>query len=300
MKSVSKSLATLALAATALVGLQAQAVVITFGGQVATGTTGQTSSFVDASNLPTATTLGYVIETFDAATADPRFPAGATSFPGQNANGLNTTAPYIGIVQNQGCAINSFNSGVAITAVDGTFTVRSGSVGGVAAAPGGDAVNTSCFGFGPGPSQGNINNTSDSSLSRVKIDYTAFLAATPTVKIDYLGLLYGSIDDYNDLVFYDGANVIQTVTGLSLLNLTQGCKTGDQTAACSNLYVNLAFGLTEQFTSFEFVTRGVAFEVDNIVAGLSNRNVVPEPGSMALIGLGLVGMAAVRRRKQAK
>lgn len=89
------------------------------------------------------------------------------------------------------------------------------------------------------------------------------------------------------------------ITGSEIL-ASQGGVSGNQTAPGSNVYVNLAFAPGETFTAFEFRTTGVAFELDNIVIGLTSRGTIPEPSSIALLGLGLLGFAAVRRRKSVK
>lgn len=50
---------------------------------------------------------------------------------------------------------------------------------------------------------------------------------------------------------------------------------------------NVAFGFGEDTTTFNFEARA------------ADGNTVPEPGSLALVGLGLLGFAAARKRKQA-
>jgi len=293
MKSVSKSLATLALAATALVSLQAQAVVVTFGGTnmnvVGGDQSGLTSTFAGAGNT-TIVGSGYYGETFDEATANL-----ALGTPTTSANPV--TGVYI--KQGQGCSINSLGA-VSVTVQNGGFGVRKTSAP-FAAAPAGDST---CFGFGPAEGAG-------TTVASAKIDYSNLLAGLSaansgaTFKISYLGVYYGSIDTYNNIAFYNGNSLLTGGSGLladgillgSEVLSSQGGTSGNQFAAGSNVYVNMAFAPSEYFTGFEFRTTGVAFELDNIWVGVTQ---IPEPASLALVGLGLVGVAAARRRKQAK
>ncbi len=293
MHATSKSLVTLAI--TAILGSSpAQAVVVDFLYNTPTDGSGKTSRFIPTNNMPSAAT-GYFIETFDQATN--QGVAGVSGpYAGQTSGGANQTAPYIGIVQNQGCAINTLAIAGALTVSDGSFTVRKGTVSGVGATPAND---TTCFGFGPGPSPRN-----DGSNATVRVDYSAFL--DPNVKISYLGLYYGSIDTYNNIAFYSGGALVTggggilddgVITGQEVLTEFGG-SSGNQTSNNSNVYVNLFFAANETFDGFEFRTTGVAFEVDNIVTGLTNRNDVPEPGTLALLGIALAAIGVVGSKRR--
>jgi hypothetical protein len=295
MKNTSKTL--IALAMTAILGSSpAQAVMVDFLYNTPTDGSGKTSRFIPTNNMPSASS-GYFIETFDQAT-NQGVPGVSGPYTGQNnTTGANQTAPFIGIVQNQGCAINTLAIAGALTVSQGSFTVRKGSVSGVAAAPAND---TTCFGFGPGPAPRNAGNN-----AKVLIDYSAFLP--PSVKISYLGLYYGSIDTYNNIAFYSNGQLVTggggllndgVITGQEVLTALGG-SSGNQTDDRSNVYVNLFFDANETFDAFEFRTTGVAFEVDNIVTGLSNRNDVPEPGTLALVGIALAAIGVAGKKRKA-
>ena len=253
-----KKLALSALLATAaLASVPAQAVVVSFG-YTNTNVVGGDQSGKTSPFLPAANvpTGNVFVETFDAKNG------------GGNA---------------QGCGLDTPAGLVSITG--GTFGIRKGTVTG-AAAPAGDST---CFAYGPaigGPLP-----------DKVTLNYTGLLGTLGAgASLDYLGLYYGSIDTYNDLIFYDvNGNVIQTITGASLIAAFNG-QSGNQQADSSNIYVNLAFAPGEQFTSFAFTTTGVAFEMDNVSVGF-NATSVPEPGSVALLGLGLAALGVSRRRK---
>ncbi len=63
------------------------------------------------------------------------------------------------------------------------------------------------------------------------------------------------------------------------------------------MYVNMFFNADELFTAFEFRTTDVAFELDNVVAGVAPAP-VPEPSTVLLWGTGLAALGfAVRRRR---
>lgn len=274
---------TKALSLSAIIGLgfagASNAATVNFNnGVAASDGSGLTSQYIDPINggLP-----DYFIETFDAATGVPGFPG--------------TTAYTVSGFEND-CAVNSVNGspiGISVNGNASEIGVRQGTVPNTAAAPAND---TTCYGYV-------TNNGSGTSV--VEFDYTNLLdfftvAAGNGVQlgITYLGFYWGSVDNYNDFEFYSGGSLVTTIAGTSLLNQLNG-SSGNQNAPSSNTYVEIEFSIAEQFDTLRIITNGVAGEFDNIVIGLSSREIpVPAPTGLALFAFGLVALGLRSRLKK--
>jgi hypothetical protein len=108
---------------------------------------------------------------------------------------------------------------------------------------------------------------------------------------DYFGLYWGSMDAYNTLTFLNGSTVVATITGSDVA--AGGNANGNQTLLGTNNYINI-FDLPN-YTTVALSTTQANFEVDNVAFGQ-----VPEPGSLGLLGgglVGLVGFGTIRRKR---
>lgn len=106
----------------------------------------------------------------------------------------------------------------------------------------------------------------------------------------YVGLLWGSVDGYNSLDFYNGATLVGTLTGLDVT----ASANGDQ-GVNGTYYVNIIS--SDAFDSIVARSSAYAFEFDNLAYDTSENVLTPEPLSLALFGTGLA-MFAVRRKRR--
>ena len=109
---------------------------------------------------------------------------------------------------------------------------------------------------------------------------------TLAVGANYFGFYAGSIDSYNSITF-SGSNGTVTLNGNDPLfagNNANGSQAGYFNVFTNNLFTTITLNSTQ-----------AAFETDNHAFGIASP--VPEPESIALIGIGLLGLVAAQRRR---
>jgi len=210
-----------------------------------------------------------------------------------------TITASIGGVPSSGDVYETFNS---VPLGNGTFTTPSGitvSFGGNAQAVTGAASGlyaapflsgNNGLNFGGQPDGADTTtylssgSTGSDSLSEVTLTF-----AGPT---NYLGLLWGSVDAYNTLTFYNGTTVVGTFTGDDVTSAANG----DQSAQ-GTYFVNI--NLSDSFTSVVATSSQYAFEFDNVAISADPLK-VPEPGTAGvfLLGLLLLGSACWLKGRQ--
>jgi len=163
----------------------------------------------------------------------------------------------------------------------GSASVVNGSLSGKYAAP---------YGLGTADKSNYISVPNPNAIGSVTVNLGGIY--------DYFGLWWGSVDSYNTLSFFkkDSNGIEQKIASFTGTQaISPSVANGNQTAPTTNIYIN--FIDLPDFDSFQMYSNGFAFEADNIAIGNTTAP-VPEPGTIALLGLGMAGLAVYGKRRQ--
>ena len=183
-----------------------------------------------------------------------------------------------------GSATQAVNADLTVSFSGGAAVVQPPNVSGVYAAPFVSGVNGLGFGSPDQPFGADTTRFLSTGIGSITLQFASSQR--------YFGLLWGSVDDYNTLSFYNGTTLLQSFTGADIWASANGDQ-GQQ----GTFYVNFN-DLDGAFDKVVATSSGFAFEFDNVAYNANPRNVPDGGATIALLGFACAGLIAFRRRQR--